>query len=166
MFKWFGVVNLSPCTRVAAFAEHLRAGKLMASRCKACDQRSFPPRADCERCLSPDFEWLEIGGRGRLLTWSRIDAAPAGFEAYAPYVVGMIELTDGGRALAWLGDSLCEDDLRIDMDLLLVPRMRDDIEEIRVDYLLERLAATAPYAARDPHTAAVSTVATGEGPTA
>lgn len=137
MFKWFGVVNLSPCTRVAAFAEHLRAGKLMASRCTACGQRSFPPRADCERCLSPDFEWLEISGRGRLLTWSRIDAAPAGFEAYAPYVVGMIELTDGGRALAWLGDSLSEDALRIDMELRLVPRLREDVEEIRVDYLLE-----------------------------
>ena len=166
MFKWFGVVNLSPCTRVAAFAEHLRAGKLMASRCKACGQRSFPPRADCERCLGPDFEWLEISGRGRLLTWSRIDAAPAGFEAYAPYVVGMIELTDGGRALAWLGASLCEDDLRIDMALLLVPRMRDDIEEISVDYLLERPAAPGTRAIFAPHAAAVSTLAAGEGPTA
>lgn len=138
MFKWFGVVNLSPCTRVAAFAEHLRAGQLMASRCKDCGQRAFPPRADCERCLSPEFEWLEISGRGRLLTWSRIDAAPAGFEAYAPYVVAVLELADGGRALAWLGDSLTEDDLRIDMELVLTPRLRDDLEEIRVDYLLER----------------------------
>ena len=166
MFKWFGVVNLSPCTRVAAFAEHLRAGKLMASRCTACGQRSFPPRADCERCLSPEFEWLEISGRGRLLTWSRIDAAPAGFEAYAPYVVGMIELSDGGRALAWLGDSLCEDDLRLDMELQLVPRMRDDIEEIRVDYLLERPVAPGTRASLVPHTSAVATVSTGEGPSA
>lgn len=138
MFKWFGVVNLSPCTRVAAFAEHLRAGRLMASRCTACGQRAFPPRADCERCLSPSFEWVEISGRGRLLTWSRIDAAPAGFESYAPYVVAMLELDEGGRALAWLGEPLTEEDLRVDMELTLVPHLREELEEIRVDYRLER----------------------------
>lgn len=137
MFKWFGIVNLSPCTRVAAFAGHLRAGKLMASRCTICGQRSFPPRADCEHCLSPEFEWVEISGRGRLLTWSRISAAPAGFEAFAPYTVGMLELADGGRALAWLGDSVLEDTLRPGIELQLVPRLHEEIEDIRVDYTLE-----------------------------
>ena len=157
MFKWFGVVNLSPCTRVVAFAQHLREGRLMASRCTACGQRSFPPRADCERCLSPDFEWVEIGGNGRLLTWSRIDAAPAGFEAYAPYTVAVLELADGGRALAWLGDSVAEEDLTPDMELRLVPRLREDLEEIRVDYLLERPGVAGP---RSPPAAAHAASAT------
>lgn len=155
MFKWFGVVNLSPCTRVSAFAEQLRAGKLMASRCRSCGQQAFPPRADCERCLAPDFEWVEISGRGRLLTWSRIDAAPAGFEAYAPYVVAVLELADGGRALAWLGESLTEEDLRMDMELLLVPRLREDLEEIRVDYILERPGALKSRT--DAHSTAFAT---------
>ena len=156
MFKWFGVVNLSPCTRVSGFAEQLRAGKLMASRCRSCGQQAFPPRADCERCLAPDFEWVEISGRGRLLTWSRIDAAPAGFEAHAPYVVAVVELADGGRALAWLGGSLTEDDLRMDMELTLVPRLHEDIEEIRVDYVLERPGAVTTRTDASPPALAIT----------
>ncbi len=136
MFKWFGIVNLAPCTRVAAFAEHLRAGRLMATRCRACGLRSFPPRADCARCLSPEFEWVEIGGRCRLLTWSRVAAAPFGFEHLAPYTVGVVDLDDGGRALAWFGDSVPDDTLRVGMELRLVPRLHEEVEEIRVDYTL------------------------------
>jgi uncharacterized OB-fold protein len=137
MFKWFGIVNLAPCTRVAEFAEHLRAGRLMASRCRACGARSFPPRADCPRCLSPEFEWVEIGGHGKLLTWSRITAAPHGFEHLAPYTIGVVDLDEGGRALAWIGASVPESTLQIGMPLRLVPRLHEEIEDIRVDYTLE-----------------------------
>ena len=137
MFKWFGIVSFSPSTRVAAFAAHLREGRLMAARCKACGQRSFPPRADCERCLSPDFEWVEVSGRARLVTWSRIAAAPAGFERHAPYTLGVADLEEGGRALAWIGPSLTDDALEPGMELRLVPRLHEELEEIHVDYTLE-----------------------------
>jgi hypothetical protein len=137
MFKWFGIVNLAPCTRVAEFAEHLRAGRLMAARCRGCGLQSFPPRADCARCLSPEFEWVEIGGSCRLLTWSRITAAPHGFEHLAPYTVAVVELDEGGRALAWLGSSVPESALQIGMRLRLVPRLHEDVEDIHVDYTLE-----------------------------
>jgi uncharacterized OB-fold protein len=144
MFKWFGIRNLSPCTKVAAFAEHLRAGRLVASRCRACGQQAFPPRADCERCLSPEFTLVEIDGRGRLWTWTRIAAAPSGFESLAPYTLGVIELDAGGRALAPVGGSLAEDALAMGMPLRLVPRLDEDREEIRVTYTLEALPARTP----------------------
>jgi uncharacterized OB-fold protein len=137
MFKWFGIVNHVPHTKVAAFADHLREGRLMASRCRACGRLSFPPRADCEACLAGEFEWVEISGRGRLHTFTRIHAAPRGFEAYAPYTLGLLDLEDGGRALAWVGDSVPERSLRIGMELRLVPRMHEDREEIVLDYTLE-----------------------------
>lgn len=164
MFKWFGIVNLAPCTRVAAFAEHLREGRLMAARCRACGHRSFPPRADCERCLSPEFEWVEIAGRARLATWTRIAAAPSGFERFAPYTVCVVELEEGGRALAWLGSSVAESELRIGMSLQLVPRLDEDSEEIRVDYALEAPAAVVTGGAesatpRETATTSTSTTA-------
>ena len=53
MFKWFGIVNHVPHTKVGNFADELRAGRLTASRCRACGHTSFPPRADCERCQLP-----------------------------------------------------------------------------------------------------------------
>ena len=45
MFKWFGKVNFTPYTKVSDFAQHLRDGRLMGSRCKRCGAVSFPPRA-------------------------------------------------------------------------------------------------------------------------
>ena len=137
MFKWFGIVNHVPHTKVAAFAEHLREGRLMGSRCCACGHRSFPPRADCEACLHGEFEFVEVGGRCTLLTWTRITAAPSGFESLAPYTLGLVDLEEGGRALAPLGGSLPEDALSIGMALRLVPRLHEDREDIKVDYTLE-----------------------------
>jgi uncharacterized OB-fold protein len=138
MFKWFGIVSHVPHTKVAAFADHLREGRLVGSACRACGHRSFPPRADCVACLHGEFDLVEVGGGGTLLSWTRISAAPSGFEALAPYTLGLVELDDGGRALAPLGPSVPEDSLRIGMRLRLAPRLHEDREDIRVDYTLER----------------------------
>ncbi len=141
MFKWFGIVNHAPYTKVAAFADALRAGRLVGSRCTACGHRSFPPRADCEACLHGGFELVEIGGGCTLLSWTRIAAAPSGFEALAPYTLGLVDLDEGGRALAPLGGSLAPESLAMGMALRLVPRLHEDREEIRVDYTLEPAGA-------------------------
>ena len=146
MFKWFGIVNLAPHTKVAAFAEHLRAGRIMGSRCRACGARTFPPRADCEACLSGEFEFVEVSGRGRVLAWTKISAAPRGFEALAPYALVVVDLADGGRALAGLGADFSEAALVPGMEVRLVPRLHEEIEEIRVDYTVERADAPAALA--------------------
>ncbi len=138
MFKWFGKVNYSPYTKVTEFADHLRDGYIMGSRCKACGYRCFPPRADCPECLSPDFEFVEISGKGTLHTFSKIYAAPSGFEDLAPYTVGVVDLEESGRLLAWFGESIPEDQVRIGMEVQVVPRIFEEIEEIKVYYSLEQ----------------------------
>jgi len=138
VFKWFGKVNFSPYTKVAGFAQELRDGRLMASRCKACGATSFPPRADCAECLSGDFEFLEISGKATLHTFTKIVAAPTGFEDLAPYTVGVADLAETGRLLAWIGDTIAEDEIQIGMDLQVVPRIFEELEEIKVYYTLEK----------------------------
>lgn len=147
MFAWFGLVNFTPHTKVADFAGHLRDGRLMASRCRRCGTVAFPPRADCHACMSGDFEFVEVSGRGTLTTWTRIVAAPTGFEDAAPYVVGVVDLAEGGRALAWIGDTVPEAELAIGMPLQLVPRIAEELEEIKVFYSLERPGTTWSKAA-------------------
>ena len=63
MFKWFGKVNFSPYTKVTDFAQHLKDGRLMGTKCKSCGATSFPPRADCGECMSGDFEFIEMSGK-------------------------------------------------------------------------------------------------------
>lgn len=138
MFKWFGKVNFSPYTKVADFAQELKDGRIMASRCKSCGATSFPPRADCGDCMSGDFEFFEISGKGTLHTFTRIVAAPTGFEDLAPYTVGVVDLEETGRLLAWIGDSIAEDEIEIGMELQVVPRIFEELEDIKVYYSLEK----------------------------
>jgi uncharacterized OB-fold protein len=138
MFKWFGKVNYSPYTKVADFAGHLKDGRLMGTRCKSCGATSFPPRADCDECMSGDFDFVEISGRGELNTFTKIVAAPTGFDDLAPYIVGVVDLEEGGRALACFGDTVDEDEIEIGMKLQVVPRIFEETEEIKVYYSLEK----------------------------
>jgi hypothetical protein len=148
MFRWFGHVGQVNATRVAGFAQHLRDGRIMASACTACGAHAFPPRADCARCMSGEFKFVEIRGDGRLFTFTRIAAAPSGFEHDAPYTLGVVELESGGRALAWFGVSIPECDIHIGMPVQLVPRVDEEREEIHVEYRIERPGATWTRAPR------------------
>lgn len=139
MFEWFGKVNFSPYTKVGEFADRLKDGRLMGSRCRGCGHRTFPPRADCPQCLSGDFEFVEISGRGRLHTFTRIAAAPSGFEDMVPYTIGVVDLEDGGRCLAWFGPTVREEEIAIGMELQVVPRIFEELERIKVYYSLDRL---------------------------
>ncbi len=142
MFKWFGKVNFSPYTKVTDFARHLKDGRLMGSRCKSCGAFSFPPRADCDECMSGDFEFVELSGRSTLQTFTKIVAAPTGFEDVVPYTVGVVDLEEGGRALAWFGDTILEEEIEIGMDLQVVPQIFEEEEDIKVYYSLEKPGTT------------------------
>ena len=142
MFKWFGKVNFSPYTKVTDFARYLKDGHLMGSKCKNCGTTSFPPRADCEKCMSGDFEFVEMSGKATLHTFTKIVSAPTGFEELAPYIVGVVDLAEGGRLLAWFGESIQEDEIKIDMELQVVPQIFEELEEIKVFYSLEKPGTT------------------------
>ncbi len=92
--------------------------------------------------MSGDFEFVEVSGKGKLHTFTKIVAAPTGFEDVAPYIVGVIDLEDGGRALAWFGDTIKEDEIEIGMEVQVVPRVFEELEEIKVYYSLERPGTT------------------------
>jgi len=139
MFKWFGKVNFSPYTKVADFAQFLKDGYLMGTKCKKCGAKSFPPRADCGVCMHDEFEFIELTGAGTLHTYTKIEAAPTGFETLAPYIVGLIDLDDiPCRLLAWIGDTIKEDEIKIGMKVQVVPKVFDELENIKVYYCLEK----------------------------
>ena len=101
-------------TRVRGFAEGLEQGKLLGSRCKTCGLVQYPPRSDCPQCRSSEFEWMEITGQGRLLTYTSIHVTPdhftpdlagtAPFSAYryVPAPVGIVEMENGLRVMGWI----------------------------------------------------------------
>ena len=139
MFERFGRLGISPHTKVAGFVEHLAEGRLTGSRCTACGYRSFPPRADCPECLSGDFEFVLWAGEGTVLTYSEIAAAPSGFGQHVPYTIGVVELADGGRLLAWFGEAVPAAEVTIGMAVRVVlDLLEGGDEQPRVSYRLER----------------------------
>lgn len=135
-FHHFGKVNFVPYTKVDRFADFLKDGKLMGSRCKKCGIFSFPPRADCLECMSPEFDWVETTGEGTLATFTRIHAAPTGFDDIAPYIIGIMDLDDGGRLMAWMDMPISE--VKIGMRLRAVPKIFEEIPDIKLYYTLEK----------------------------
>ena len=112
------------------------------SKCQKCGFETYPPRANCPKCLSPDFEFKEISGQGTLLTYTKIDAAPTGCQDIGTYRVGLVDLKEGGRAVAWIGESIGEDQVKIGMELQMVPRIFEDTPDIKVYYTLEKPGTT------------------------
>lgn len=87
--------------RITAFTQPfwdaLRANRFITSTCNACGEKTFPPKITCPSCWSTDQGWTELDSRGTLYSWTRIHAAPATFQAQAPYAVGIVDLNCGIR---------------------------------------------------------------------
>lgn len=90
--------------------------KLMGVRCKQCSAVICPPRSICPKCSADTFDWMELKGRGKLLTYTIIHFPPSQFQALAPYAVGIIKLEQGPQLSGMIKNVKLED-LRIDMDL-------------------------------------------------
>ena len=128
-FEEFGFVNFVPYTKVSDFTKHLKDGKLKGMHCKKCDTIYFPPRAECVKCLAPEseMEWKEFSGKGKLLTYTTIHVAPTGFEEKVPYMIGVVDLNEGGRLLAWVEDPLeDESKLKLGIEVMIKPKIIDD----------------------------------------
>ncbi len=142
MFSWFGKVSFVAYSKVSDFAVHLKEGRLMGSVCKSCGYSTVPPRADCPQCLSGDFSFQEWSGKGMLYTYSTISAAPTGFEDVVPYTLGVVNLEEGGRLVAWIGETIPSEQVKIDMPVQVVPRIFEESEEIKVYYTVEKAGTT------------------------
>ncbi|MDX1388109.1 MAG: Zn-ribbon domain-containing OB-fold protein [Acidobacteriota bacterium] len=76
------------------FLRGLRDGKILASRCDACDRTLVPPRIACTGCFGEMTEIVEIPPRGTLMSWTVVTFPfidPfTGVQRPIPYGYGMI----------------------------------------------------------------------------
>ncbi len=93
-FKKFGTVSFTSISKVNDFIDYMEKGKVMYTRCKDCGLVFFPPRADCYQCLTSNMEWLEVSGNGKLISYSKLEYAPVGFEDDLPYSIALLDYGD------------------------------------------------------------------------
>lgn len=84
----------------ARFFEELKTNqRIMATRCPSCERTLLPPRAFCERCFVPTSEWVEVGPKGT------VDSFTITYQAFPglpdpPYTIALIKLDRASTSLA------------------------------------------------------------------
>ena len=85
----------------AHFWDGCAAGELRYQRCSACTALQTYPRAYCLRCGATALEWRAAAGTGTVYALTRVERAPTDeFRALAPYVIVLVDLTEGYRMMA------------------------------------------------------------------
>ena len=120
-FGNFGTVSFTKQAKVAPFVDYLFQGKVMGTKCKKCGAKFFPPRADCPYCLTSEMDWFEVASIGSLLTFTTVTYGPLGFEADAPYVVGIVEFQEGVKVLSRVSKKIDSKNIKIGMKLKVTP---------------------------------------------
>jgi uncharacterized protein len=83
------------------FWEGTRKRKLLIQKCKNCGKTIFYPKKYCPECRSPDIEWVESSGEGKVYSFSTLYlGVHPRFEENAPYTIGIIELREGVRLMS------------------------------------------------------------------
>jgi len=118
-FKKFGTVSFTSISKINDFIDHLEQNKVMGTKCKGCGLTFFPPRADCYKCLSGNMEWFEITGNGKLLSFSKLEYGPVGFEKDLPYTIAILDYGDY-KVFGRLAPDLKESDVKVGMELKTV----------------------------------------------
>ncbi len=103
---------------IEQFYKFLSQGKLMAGKCQKCGKIHLPPRPLCDVCYSKEFSWVNVSGKGKLLTYTVINVAPIQFQALAPYAVGIVEF-EGGLKIPGMIQDIAQEQLRIGMELTI-----------------------------------------------
>ena len=100
----------------------------------------FWPRANSVTTGKRNLEWKATSGKGELYSFTITHVPTPGFEARAPYVIGMIELDEGVRIIANL--------INIEIDEVQIG--------MRMKVAWEKLSDDITYCAFEPDTRAKS----------
>lgn len=114
-FKKFGTVSFTAITKTNDFIDYLEQNKVMGTRCRDCGMQFFP-RADCYRCLTSHMEWFEVTGTGKLVTYSKLEFGPVGFEKDIPYRIALLDFGDY-KVFGRIADEVQDDAIKIGMEM-------------------------------------------------
>jgi uncharacterized OB-fold protein len=51
------------------FWEYAAKKELRMQKCSSCSKLRWPASAICDACLAPEYEWTQISGKGKVLSW-------------------------------------------------------------------------------------------------
>lgn len=133
-FGKFGTVSFTFTTKVNDFIDRLNQGKVSGTKCKDCGKIYFPPRADCHNCLGNNMEWFDATGKGKLLTYSKLEYAPVGFENDVPYSIAVLDFGDY-KIFGRLASDIPDDEIKVGMEMKVVP---NELPNGQLNYVFQK----------------------------
>ena len=124
-FNKFGTVAFTAVTKVNDFIGYLEEGKVEGTKCKKCGMVFFPPCADCYSCLSSDMEWFEVTGEGSLISFSKLEYGPVGFENDLPYTIAIVQF-DGFKVFGRMSKEVPDDEIKVGMKVTVSALKKPD----------------------------------------
>jgi uncharacterized OB-fold protein len=83
------------------FWDGARAGVLRLQRCGGCDTLRYPISPVCPSCLSTEYTWDEVSGRGEVYTFGIFrHVYNDAWRDRAPYAVAIVKLAEGPFMIA------------------------------------------------------------------
>lgn len=77
--------------------------KLLGLECEK-GHVTVPPRHSCRVCASNDLKIIELKGTGKVTSLTRVFSKAEDFPLETPYVLGLVEIIEGGNLLGILGN--------------------------------------------------------------
>jgi uncharacterized OB-fold protein len=114
-----------PIGKTSKFWKELEKGKIFTTKCKKCKIINFPPVIDCGICGSSKVDWIELSGRGKILTYTKVFVKPASFSEEKPYIVAIAELDEGIKILSWITGVEIEE-ISVGKKVRLVPKVTEN----------------------------------------
>lgn len=83
---------------------------LLGMKCDTCGNIQFPLGNVCPNCRrAGKTRPTKLSGKGSIFSYTVIRSAPEGFEAFAPYVIAVVELDEGVKLTSQVVDCEPED---------------------------------------------------------
>ncbi|QKR00214.1 Zn-ribbon domain-containing OB-fold protein [Metallosphaera tengchongensis] len=83
------------------FWEGLKRGEIWATKCDKCGVVYYPPQVDCTNCMTKT-EWVKLGNKGKIMTYTVVKAKPQGYDKLEDYVIGIVKTEEGVDLMCWI----------------------------------------------------------------
>jgi len=110
------------------FKEIKENGRITGTRCKHCNLVYVPPRIYCERCFEKLEEWIDVGTKGTIQTFTVAYVDIDGSKLKQPTTYAMIKINGTNGGLVHKIGEAKPRDVKIDMQVEAVFKPKEERE--------------------------------------
>jgi len=90
----------NPPVSVLNYKKFLAQEKIMGTKCKKCNNVDLPARPLCSKCTSPDVDWVQMKGTGKVVAFTTIHVGTTffkerGYDQKKPYAFSIVQTDEG-----------------------------------------------------------------------